>query len=263
MKKLLNTNAKLSKPVRGYAITGLSLAPHSLSGLVNVCIAATVACRAACVLWFAGRSNFDSVRAAMIRRTKFFVENREEFEATLCKNIRAFARSCVRNNVKPAVRCNVASDVDWSHIARQFPNVTFYDYTKVRSRLFRADWPKNYQLIYSWNENTTPKFAREVLERGHNVAMVFDVLYNPQARKFGALPAYVVLDGKRVKVVDGDRHDLRLRRCDGRGVVVGLRLKGKNATKQIARDMKFAVKPAQQVWSRKLTRTNEVLEVVK
>ncbi len=54
---LLRTNAKLVKTsgnVSRYLITGLTLAPHGLSGH-QVCAGRSVGCAAACNLWFAGQ----------------------------------------------------------------------------------------------------------------------------------------------------------------------------------------------------------------
>jgi hypothetical protein len=42
-----------------------------------------------------------------------------------------------RQDATAFVRLNIASDLDLSHIAEQFPSIRFYDYTKVRSRVER------------------------------------------------------------------------------------------------------------------------------
>jgi hypothetical protein len=60
---LLRTNAKLAKnrgPAAGYAISGLTLAPHGLSGH-QVCAGSSVGCRASCNLWFSGQEELSIV----------------------------------------------------------------------------------------------------------------------------------------------------------------------------------------------------------
>ena len=101
--------------------------------------------------------------------------------------------------------------------------------------------PDNYQLTFSRHEKHHHATIASFLNRGGNVAQVFDVLYNPQWKKFGQLPKTVRVSGRHYRVVDGDVHDCRLRHIDGEGVIVGLRLKGTNAAKSRARANGFAV----------------------
>ena len=92
----------------------------------------------------------------------------------------------------------------------------FYDYTKIQKRALkfaRGEYPSNYHLTYSLNEDNYDK-AMQVLEEGGNIAVVF--------RK--DLPDTFM--GK--KVVNGDLHDLRY--LDPKNVVVGLKAKGKAKT---------------------------------
>jgi len=89
----------------------------------------------------------------------------------------------------------------------------FYDYTKnIRRALAYAagQYPANYHLTFSRSESNADDVARALLA-GVNVAVVF--------RK--ALPA--TWGGR--PVIDGDAHDLRF--LDPRGVIVGLRAKGR------------------------------------
>jgi len=100
--------------------------------------------------------------------------------------------------------------------------------------------PKNYHLTFSDSERTNDNFLRRVLENGGNVARVFDVPYHPQSGMLGVLPKTVCVDGLWVRVIDGDLHDVRIPSVDGRGVVIGLRLKGTNKAKKHARKRGFA-----------------------
>jgi hypothetical protein len=161
----------------------------------------------------------------------------------LDRDIALHVRRAEIGGLRPLIRLNVGSDLDWLQVIERWPFVQFYDYTKVSSRMRRylaGELPANYALTFSASERTTDAQLRQVLESGGNVATVFNVAYNGQQKIYGALPKRVQLDGRRFRVVDGDRHDIRLPEIDGRGVIVGLRLKGTNAAKASARAHLFA-----------------------
>ncbi len=64
------------------------------------------------------------------------------------------------------------------------------------------------------------------MNAGHNISLVFDTDYFPQSGRIGELPAEWRIGRKTWKDIDGDKHDMRLRKFDGAGVIVGLRFKG-------------------------------------
>lgn len=219
--KLLSTNFRLKfgSEELGYMAIGLSLAPNSLSGY-NVCPEASAGCISACNLWFSGRSVMGTARDAKIRRTEMLYENKSEFFEQLEKEIGLAVKRAKKHNQQLAVRLNTASDVAWeSTIVRDgksivdlFPDVQFYDYTKVFKRALRhahGDFPSNYNLTYSRSELNDPNCSI-ILATGGNVAVVFS----------GGFPASY----NGYEVIDGDQSDLRF--LDKRGVVVGLGVKG-------------------------------------
>jgi hypothetical protein len=117
----------------------------------------------------------------------------------------------------PCIRLNGTSDLGWEGLARQimaeFPNVQFYDYTKVKPRMLKfcqGKMPANYHLTFSRSE-TNWEDCKEVLKAGGNVAAVF----------YKQLPK----DYEGYTVVDGDLSDLRF--LDSKNVIVGLKAKGK------------------------------------
>ena len=243
--RLLKTNAKLKKnagKAARYLIAGLSLAPARISGH-DVCAWKTPGCAAACVLHFAGRRVMPIVRKRAKRITQWFFSDRESFETQLRSDIVSHEKRCQKLGLKCAVRLNVASDLDWQHIVREFPGVAFYDYTKSSARMLdyiSGRLPENYYLTFSDSERENGVFLRKVLESGHNIARVFDVTYNPQSGILGNFPKTVCVDGLWARVIDGDKHDVRLPSVDGCGVIVGLRLKGTNAAKSRGRVSGFA-----------------------
>ena len=225
---LIGSNTKLAKRSGvDYLISGLALAPHR-RGPENVCPEAGY-CSAVCNLWFSGRTVTRPVRQAMINRSKLLHEDPLGFRRMLASDLERFERRATSNGLTPLFRPNVASDIDWSELAESFPHVLFYDYTKVRSRLSavrNGGWPENYQLTYSVSERSHHRTVGAYLRAGYNVSAVYDTEYFPAVGRIGQLPAAWRFDGRDWLVVDGDRHDIRLREVDGAGMVVGLRFKG-------------------------------------
>jgi hypothetical protein len=213
MKLLTFSNRKTVKGEKHGCLTAIMhLAPFNLSGK-NVCSHASAGCAKAC-LNTAGFGRYANVQNARIARTQFFFENRAAFMAQLENEIAAFVRKAKRKDMIPCVRLNGTSDLPWENygIMEKFPNVQFYDYTKVPSRFIgerKASMPSNYHLTFSRSESNE-QTAKLISNLGHNVAVVFENL----PKKFW---------GKRV--VNGDNTDLRF--LDGRNVIVGLTIKGR------------------------------------
>lgn len=236
-------NAKLQKTgkaIKKYTITGLFLAPHTMSG-VDVCPCHTAECAANCLGTESGRGGMESVKTARINKTKFAFEHPTEFFAMLDKDISKKKLAAQKAGKKLAVRLNGTSDIPWEKVARQMfdkhSDVLFFDYTKVAGRVARPDLPKNYHLTLSSNGINHPESnwesVRQVLDRGGNASMVFKVKPPRGNNPGGKLPDYVVDEatGKKYRVVNGDEHDMRpLDHAynnipEGEGVIAGLALK--------------------------------------
>lgn len=203
------------------------LAPWKLSGH-NVCACASAGCRKLC-LNTAGKGGLNSVQRARKKKTQFLYANREAFLAQLHEEIPAFMRRCRKHGVKPCIRLNGTSDLPWNTAAfgaipQCYPEVQFYDYTAIPARYasfvdqqgMTNGWifPRNWHLTWSRkedNQETTLRF----LEKGGTATVVFAV------KRGHPLPAKWL----GYNVVDGDTHDARF--LDPKGVVVGLRAKGK------------------------------------
>lgn len=223
-------NPKMVKGEKlGYQTAILHLSPHKGSGVANVCSHASPGCIAAC-LNTAGRGGMDLdedglnvIQAARIRRTRYFKSNRDEFMAQLITEITKHVKIALKNELIPCVRLNGTSDLPWENIKVQqwnnvfalFPNLQFYDYTKVPIRLRqRALELNNYSLSFSLSENNKVK-AEEAAAAGINVVAVFARKRSEDLpKKFLGRP-----------VIDGDLSDLRF--LDPQGVIVGLRSKGR------------------------------------
>jgi len=219
--KLLNSgNAKTRKgEARGFITYGIHLAPSNLSGF-NVCKDASKGCAAAC-LNMAGRGAMSSVQKARIEKTHLFFTDKQRFLSMLWDEVESAIRSATKKGMTPVFRLNLTSDLPWekikfngSNIFDSFQGVQFYDYTKSEERAcnFAAGLlPNNYWLTYSRSEVSTHLELVAMLQSQVNVAIVF-------ADK---LP----MRWEGFQVIDGDSDDLRF--LDRRGVVVGLKAKGK------------------------------------
>jgi len=215
----VSADAKTRKGEKQGYLTGVMyLAPHNVAGLGNLCPNASPDCIELC-LNTAGRGVFNSVQQGRIRRTREFFADRKAFVATLRAEIAALVRKAARDGMTPVVRLNGTSDIGWEafDIMPTFPDVQFYDYTKSPVRMRRyldGRMPANYHLTFSRSECNETQ-ALDVLARGGNVAVVFDT------KRGAALPE----TWHSYRVVDGDVSDARF--ADPRGVVVGLRAKGR------------------------------------
>jgi hypothetical protein len=229
MSLLTYQNAKTIKGEDlGYLTGILYLAPSDLSGK-DLCPKASKGCREAC-LFSAGRGRFKSVFDGRMRKTLEYLMAPDEFFENIKHEIGLAQKKAARFGLKLCIRLNGTSDLVLEVIAKglfeAFPDVQFYDYTKISAR-FKKPLPSNYHLTFSRSKSNSSE-ALELLSLGHNVAIVFDV------KRGESLPKKY----REFKVIDGDIHDLRF--LDKRGVVVGLRAKGE-AKKDISG---FVVKAA-------------------
>lgn len=210
--KLLATNTKLEKGSKlDWNTKGLSLAPANLSGK-QLCPHRSAGCEAAC-LNTAGMGVFSNVQEARINKAKFLIEKRADFLAALNKELQLLHKKALKGE-KIAVRLNVLSDLPWHNMIDMsaFPALNFYDYTPNLARMIQflnGELPANYHLTFSRKENNQAK-VELVVAMGGNVAVVFDKLPKTYLGK---------------EVIDGDATDLRV--LDPKGVIVGLKAKGK------------------------------------
>jgi hypothetical protein len=209
----IDTNAKTKKgQAKGFLTGILYLAPADLSGR-NFCPHASVGCKAAC-LFSAGRGAFDSVKNARLKKSHYFLRDREAFLRDLRADIAALVKKAKKAGMLPCVRLNGTSDLPFHKfgIMEEFAEVPFYDYTPNFSRMqefLDGKLPANYSLTFSRKENNQSE-CESVLERGGNVAAVFSSI--PES--YASRPTF-----------DGDQSDLRF--LDPKGVVVALKAKGK------------------------------------
>ena len=229
--KLLSTgNPKVLKGMaQGYNTYILHLAPANLSGY-ETCPKRTAGCTAAC-LNTAGRGGMfkkgettNVIQQARIRKTKMFFERREEFMTALVADINLAIKQSTRLGLIPVFRLNGTSDLSfekyqvvrdgviYTNIFEAFPEVQFYDYTKILGR--KVAGIKNYHLTFS-DADGNDKDVTRAISAGMNVATVFGLKKTqPMPETYNGLPVF-----------NGDESDLRF--LDPKGVIVGLYAKGK------------------------------------
>ena len=197
----------------GYLTGVLYLAPAEISGF-NVCPRASAGCKSSC-LYSAGRGAFSNVQRARVAKTIQYMTERDAFISELARDIKRLILKAGKMGLIPAVRLNGTSDIlsgEYIRLMWMFPDVQFYDYTKVSNRFYKT-LPANYHMTFSKSEDNTD-YALDLLDQGHNVAVVF------QPDKNGNLPK----SWHGYSIIDGDISDLRF--LDPKNVVVGLRAKG-------------------------------------
>ncbi len=200
----------------GYATGILYLAPANESGVMNTCQFATKGCKASC-LYTAGRAAiFPMIGQARVAKTIWLHADREGFIEQLRADIRALIRMAKRKHRIPAVRVNGTSDLPWlaMQMAREFPELQLYDYTKLPCPWSRTR--ANYHVTFSHSETNLSECI-EALQHGVNVAVVFNT---PKGK-----PLPDTWNG--FSVIDGDTHDLRFLDTHRLGLVIGLHAKGR------------------------------------
>ena len=230
--KLLDTtggNTKLRKNNRDVSIrvAGLSQLPDD-----RVCAMRHIAGCAESCLRFSGRGHMPSVVDSRQSKLDYFYSDRLGFIEQLKREIANFERLCYKSGVIPHVRLNVITDVRWEskaygQIPQSFPNVTFYDYTKIANRLNKT--PDNYKLMFSYSPAV--KFQDQVrLAMSANVPM--------SAVFYPAIPDTFL----GAKVINGDNSDIENLKYRYPNYIIGLKYKNANGRGIDPVDEAFIVK---------------------
>ena len=172
-------------------------------------------CKAACLNTAGLGGVYPSIQKARQRKTDLFLNDRNEFMRQLFADIVKIEKHCIKKGKVAAIRLNGTSDIQYelikvngSNVFDTFPNITFYDYTKIPNR--KVSNIKNYSLTWSYSE-ANKKYSDYFNTVPNNIAVVFrDKLPKTFNTK---------------EVINGDLTDLRF--LDPINVIVGLKAKGK------------------------------------
>jgi hypothetical protein len=238
----VNSSSKIMKSNKVLDIDTfiLYLAPTSLSGH-NVCPKATKECINGC-LNTSGRAIggvHSYIVKARINKTKFFYDQRERFNEVLFKEVKLAKGRSERKGKQFVVRLNGTSDLNpilfksgGKNILETFPDVQFYDYTKILNRIELTKKHLNYDLTFSFTGHNWSD-CLIALENNVRVATIFNIkVGQPLPESFNGFT-----------VVDGDKYDYRP--IDEKNVIVGLRWKN-IANKQVNNEIRnsaFVVQP--------------------
>lgn len=119
-------------------------------------------CKDYCI-YFSGHGRFDGVKGARLFRTRLLMESKKLFFEKLCQELDKLIK---KHTGGLGIRLNVFSDIAWetsgyapddTHqcLMDRYPNVTWFDYTKIPKRVhsfLSGTLPANYSLVFSYNK---------------------------------------------------------------------------------------------------------------
>lgn len=169
----------------------------------------------------------EAINQSRIKKTKLFFEEKDFFMNWLVYEIKLAKVKADKKGFKFSVRLNNTSDIspedfvlNGKNILEIFPDIQFYDYTKVYERYRLVTLYPNYDLTYSYT-GYNKKQCQEMLLMGIRVAVVFKSVPN----EFWG-----------VKVIDGDKYDMRYK---DETSIVGLKFK--KVRQKLDESVKFVV----------------------
>ena len=153
------------------------------------------------------------INISRIKKTKLFYNDRDLYMDILIHEINRDRSYAKRNGMDFSVRLNGTSDLspeimkkDGKNILEIFPDVQFYDYTKVYNRTKLMKFYPNYDITFSYDGYNWDQ-CEQFLNDGGKVAVVFDS---------ETMPKYY----KGYKVIDANGYDMRY--LDPKGCIMGL-----------------------------------------
>lgn len=210
----------------------LYLAPAKTSGY-EVCPGRTAECTKLC-LNESGMNTMtqdikgDVINKCRITKTRLFFEDRPLFMKIMISEIRSGITRARKLGYDFSVRLNNTSDIspldfifDGKNILELFPDIMFYDYTKVPDRINIIRAYKNYDITFSYTGYNLTK-CEEMLLNKIKVAVVFKIV----PATFMGYP-----------VLDGDAYDMRYKDIEAK--IIGL--KYKRVRTKLTPDVKFVV----------------------
>jgi len=192
---------KLIKSLERNVMTyGVYLAPGNISGH-QVCPNSDNCCKYC--LNGSGRNKIElltykgggAIQQSRIKKTKLFFEDRPAFMRLLIHEINQARKKAEAAGMTLAVRLNCTSDInpeefilDGKNILQLYPDIQFYDYTKVFNRAELLEKYGNYDLTFSFSgENWAD--CEKVLKKGSRVAVVFEDAFPGKFRGYSVIDA--------------------------------------------------------------------------
>jgi hypothetical protein len=230
----VDTNPKTVKGQKyGFKTCVLYLAPAKLSGF-QVCPMAEIAgCIEPCLNTAGNPAYAESKAKGRLNKTLYFFNARDDFMRQMAREIALESGKATLQGYTLLVRPNGTSDIKWEkvdfildektarkigkvpghyqNIMQLFPEIQFYDYTKIANR---HGLPANYDLTFSYSGLPRYQpFVQKAIAQGLRVAVVFRDKKKIPTRFLG------------LQCVNGDDSDIR--HLDPAGCIVALYAKGK------------------------------------
>lgn len=220
--KLISKGSANSKTVKNSLETHiLYLMPYNQNSKgINICTNASEGCKEGCLVFSGLASVYASVNEARSRRTELYIKDRTAFCTQIYHELFLLNKKAIKKGGKIEVRLNGTSDLDFIAIIKNrlgkdilvdFPNLIFYDYTKVIGKVMKYRG-QNYVLTFSRSEINEAD-CKKALAVGANVSVVFDHKKPLPKTYLGA------------EVVDGDKADDIMLELSGK--ILGLKAKGR------------------------------------
>jgi hypothetical protein len=214
----VNRNVKTSKNTEKGYLTGImylypneKLCPNAINAKCSAWL------HGACLVNAGSAMMYKKINEGRQRKTNMFLNQKELFMNLLISDIEKLIRKAKKDNLIPNIRLNGTSDIAWEYIKHNdktifeiFPDIQFYDYTKLSYRLNHKI--PNYDLTFSYSSaNDYDKEVKRAIKFNSRMSVVF----------YPSIPNEFM--GK--KVIDGDSNDLRF--LEEQNIIVGLKYKGK------------------------------------
>lgn len=215
----LSMTVKHKKSLKyGELTLSLYFAPAKMSGY-EVCPGRNAECTRLC-LNQSGKNigpqkeRGDFINQSRITKTRLFFQHRDFFMDWLIAEIESAKAKAVRMTYKLSIRLNNTSDISPEEFTRNgknilelYPDIQFYEYTKVPSRIKLMNRYPNYDVTFSYTGYNWDT-CEEMLNKKIRVAVVFK---------------NVPKQWKGYPVIDGDEYDMRYK--DDGSAIVGLKYK--------------------------------------
>jgi hypothetical protein len=144
--------------------------------IVNTCPGAG-ACKVYCYAKKGGYVQWKDASMSQTRMLNFLVNDPEGFKKMLSSEILAAENKFAKKNVKVAIRWHDAGDFfspDYMNlaysIARKFPNVDFYAYTKVAD-VAKGDKPSNFKMNFSFGAKPEQERQIDIKKTKHSTVV--------------------------------------------------------------------------------------------
>jgi hypothetical protein len=220
---------------KGYESYIVHLTPAAQSGFIT-CPCASNGCKSTCLQTSGNIGALADKTGSRLKKTWFIAKEMPFVISNMIKYLTKLKAEAAERGNKLVLRLNGTSDLHWEDMRDEngntlidyFPDIIFYDYTKIAPRLGKT--PDNYHLTFSRSE-TNNKQAIQLLEKGFNVAVVFGPgkVFNREKLEYPNGKPLLPVIWNGYKVINGDGHDLRFleqQPKNNKGLVIGLIAKG-------------------------------------